>query len=429
MTVRNNLLYYKIADIFQLSTLIKTSMFYAESCFLMVAETDNFLELDFALVKKILQSSKLHVTSELEIFYAANEWISYKLEERSKFAKNLLLTVRLPLLSDPALKSLLCRNYFICKSDECKKILENVLHKKTNLLSKLLKSMFVARYCDHDLFNILTLKKNGNLIQISGKDFRRNRPAIKYIKNSENEFIVKGFCIKGDMYVLKIKKNKLIIIKKYLQISKTWITVGNLKHRNDFCASVLIDKIYIMGGEFSYSKACTSCIQYGTKTKEQKEISKMSLARWGAASTAYEGKLVVSGGMFFNADVQQVDITNTVEVYDHIDNTWTYMPNMVAEKYYHSLVSIGSKLFVIEIFYSGEVYDKVTNIFTLIKPSETSFKGRVMHAVSMGNKIVVFVKDQSKVMFYDTCKDEWSEKTYDCLKNKGCTTFIKMLES
>ena len=66
MTVRNNLLYYKLADIFKLSDLIQTSMSYAERCFLMVAETNNFLELDFSFVKKILQSSKLHITSELK---------------------------------------------------------------------------------------------------------------------------------------------------------------------------------------------------------------------------------------------------------------------------------------------------------------------------------------------------------------------------
>ena len=98
MTSRNNLLYHKIAEIFKLSGLIQTSMSYADRCFLMVAKTKNFLELDFALVKKILQSSKLHITSELEVFNAANDWISYKSEERIKHAKDIILTVRLPLL-------------------------------------------------------------------------------------------------------------------------------------------------------------------------------------------------------------------------------------------------------------------------------------------------------------------------------------------
>ena len=65
MNVKNNLLYYTVAAIFNLSNLAKTNMSYEERCFLMITETNNFLELDFALVKKILQSSKLHITSEL----------------------------------------------------------------------------------------------------------------------------------------------------------------------------------------------------------------------------------------------------------------------------------------------------------------------------------------------------------------------------
>ena len=109
MTVRNNLLYHQITDIFNLSGLLQTSMTYTKRCFLMVAETNSFLQLDFAFVKKILQSSKLHITSELEVFYAINNWISYKLEERINLAKDLLLTVRLPLLSDAALKYIMMK--------------------------------------------------------------------------------------------------------------------------------------------------------------------------------------------------------------------------------------------------------------------------------------------------------------------------------
>ena len=71
--LKNILLHYTIAYIFNLSNLAKISMSYAERCFLMVVETNNFLELDFSLVKKILLSSKLHITSELEVFYAIND--------------------------------------------------------------------------------------------------------------------------------------------------------------------------------------------------------------------------------------------------------------------------------------------------------------------------------------------------------------------
>ena len=49
-----------------------------------MAETKNFLELDIESVKKVLLSSDLHITSEIEVFNAADAWIRYKLNERKK---------------------------------------------------------------------------------------------------------------------------------------------------------------------------------------------------------------------------------------------------------------------------------------------------------------------------------------------------------
>ena len=132
--------------------------------------------------------------------------------------------------------------------------------------------MFQTRYCDQDLFNILASEENGNLIQLSGKDFRRNRPTIKNIKVFKNERIVRGFYIKEDIHVFINKNYKVIILKKYLQISKVWKIVVEFKYRQDFCASVFIGKMFIIGGiTFSQDEACTTCIQYDTKTNEKKK--------------------------------------------------------------------------------------------------------------------------------------------------------------
>ena len=288
--------------------------------------------------------------------------------------------------------------------------------------------MFETRYCDHDLFDILIPKKNGNLLELSSKDFRRNRPTIKSIKVSENENVVRGFCIKGNIHVLINRKNKLIIIKKYLQNSKTWKTFGDLKCRHDFCASSFIGKIYIIGGKdyLKTVKVCTSCVQYDTNTTEINEIAQMNQTRLAAASTVYDGKIVVSGGMVYNG-VQRVEETNTVETYDHIADTWTYMHSMVERRHFHSLVSMKSKLFAIGNFYTGEVYDKVTNKFTLIKRPTSSAINGAIQASLLGNEIVAFTEAGCTLMFYDTGKNEWCNKTYEWFDVFGCTTFVKII--
>ena len=181
INVKNNFLYYTVAAIFNLSNLAKTSMSYVERCFLMVAETNNFLQLDFALVKKILQSSNLHITSEFEVFHAINEWISYNTEERSNYAKDLLLTVQLPLLSDPALKYIMNETFNVSKVDESKHIINTVLFKNNNVLNSLSKKSFVVRYCDQDSFSFLFCEEEGKIKQTNGKNFENVRSTMSNI--------------------------------------------------------------------------------------------------------------------------------------------------------------------------------------------------------------------------------------------------------
>ena len=99
--------FYQIANIFKLSSLHKAALSYIERCFTMIVETQNFLELELNFISKIFTSSQLSITSEYEVYHAAEKWLSYNIEERSKFAKQLLHTVRFPLLSDETLKYLI----------------------------------------------------------------------------------------------------------------------------------------------------------------------------------------------------------------------------------------------------------------------------------------------------------------------------------
>ena len=70
--VKNNkvTLYCQLAHIFEITELVKTTIAYIHRCFTEVADSQEFFELSFYLVSKILSSSQLEVTSEMEIFNA-----------------------------------------------------------------------------------------------------------------------------------------------------------------------------------------------------------------------------------------------------------------------------------------------------------------------------------------------------------------------
>ena len=75
----------------------------------MVAETNNFFELNFYPDYKIVLSSELNIHSEIEIFNASISWLKHKTETRKKLEKEVLSKVRLHLVSDHAMKHLLDR--------------------------------------------------------------------------------------------------------------------------------------------------------------------------------------------------------------------------------------------------------------------------------------------------------------------------------
>ena len=95
----------------------------------MVVNSKSFLELDYETLEKILDSSDLYVSSEFEVLNAAGNWLNHNIDERSKFARKLLMKVRLPLLSEAALKFILNKHTSFSKNSECDAILKQVLNR------------------------------------------------------------------------------------------------------------------------------------------------------------------------------------------------------------------------------------------------------------------------------------------------------------
>ena len=150
INIENCLVTHRSSNIFNLSSSIKGSMSLIERCFPMIVDSENFLELDYIPVNKILSSSSLNTDSELQVFNAADSWLSHDITERSKYAKDLFSKVRLPLLSIPALKQILDRvssNY-----NECSHIIRAVLLKKQQIHTTICK--ITSKYCNLTKFNI-----------------------------------------------------------------------------------------------------------------------------------------------------------------------------------------------------------------------------------------------------------------------------------
>ena len=127
ITIYSAAFYYQFASKLNYPELAAQSLSYIERCFTMVVNSKSFLELDYETLEKILDSSDLYVSSEFEVLNAAGNWLNHNIDERSKFARKLLMKVRLPLLSEAALKFILNKHTSFSKNSECDAILKQVL--------------------------------------------------------------------------------------------------------------------------------------------------------------------------------------------------------------------------------------------------------------------------------------------------------------
>ena len=161
LNVQNISTYLAVSTTFNTRKLVKVTSDYIQRCFTMVVETDNFLELDFEHVERILSSSKLSISSEMEIYNAANLWLSHKNCERNKHAKALFLSVRFPLLSEAVTESLLgerqgLNNYSsFHKNSDCRALINKVLDNKKEFYKNNSVSYYTNRYCCSSKFSIL----------------------------------------------------------------------------------------------------------------------------------------------------------------------------------------------------------------------------------------------------------------------------------
>ena len=422
ISIRNVLTFYHLIDTFKVLCVSKTTFNYIERCFTMLAESLNFLELNIDLVKKVLASSHLRVTSETEVFHAADAWINYKVEERSMFSKNLLLKVRLSLIPDNALDYHLNNSLSFCKSDECVAIINKCLQNKDKKVQNKPGVKYTKRFSNQNNYIILLCggwdytkeKIQSKVNQIDASNFE----SVKALTPMNRNFAhFKGVCLKGEVYIFSGSTGEvypdtfMALFEKYSPVTNSWSKVADMcDDREDYCVCAMANKIYVVGGCYNSNNnyiETNSCMVFDIDAKNWNEIAGMNQARRNAACVVFEEKVVVSGGDIWTENIEEDGLLNTVESYDYIADTWSSMPNMYSRIKDHSLVVVKNKLFVIGRK-KFELYDNNSKCFLKVKLPKKVLK-RFREAVSFGDKIYIFNNYDNFITCYDVIKNEWSK--------------------
>ena len=411
----NMLTIYNLTKVFNLQTFSKQALCYIGSCFTMLLETQNFLDLDYSILTRILGSNELHLTSELEVLNSANEWLNYNITERRKHAKDLLLKVRLPLLPEHTLRYILKESSTISVNEDCVAMLKDLLEKNENCIDRKSSFYYTHRYCSHSKFNFLVCggrdiaskELAGNVNRIDGSNLKSVKTLPSLIQRRDT---CKAVCLKGEVYVFGGYDDNVDLqtsIERYSIITNTWTKVADIYDgRQQFCVCAFMDKIIMFAGYTTIHDGTTdSCLQFDTKNHTWKQLSGMNEVKQYAACVVFEGRIVVSGGMCTSWN----DL-NTVESYDVIADEWSSMPNMINGHSLHELVVVKNKLFVIGRGVDEcEVFDTNCKKFVSLKPQGTSFN-YLNNVIAVGSKLFVLQNEKQLVWCYDVDKDNWLNK-------------------
>ena len=428
INVKNATKLFYLSHHFKSTKMSNISLLFIERFFQMVVESKTFLELDYIHVGKIISSDELNVDSELQIINVVEDWLSHKRTERSKYAKDLLLKIRLSLLSDPALNYILEKKPSFNTNAECVGIIKHVLENKKDSHSS--KTSVTSRYCKQDKFNIIICGGENNkkaLIHFNdvysvNDDNFCNVNNLPPMLTRRSDF--KAVCIKGEVYIFGgsgSNHNYIRSIEKYSPANNSWENVADIFDDGvRFCAVSFMGNVYFMGGLLN--GPTYSCIKFDTINLTWTEISRMNETRCRAACAVFEGRVVVSGGI--NCVYGSL---NTVEAYDHVADSWSHMPNMIESRDYHKSVAVKNKLFVVggSITRTSEVYDSSCHKFVLLKPPPVCFTHYPAEIISIGSKLTVF-NHTGRILFYDIEKNEWTVKRCDLTKGLQRYSCVKL---
>ena len=438
LSVQNVTIFYEVSRIFKLSMLSNIAFSHIESCFTTVADSDNFLELGSYSVSKILASNGLQTTSELEVSKAANKWLNHNIKERTIFANDLLLKIRLPFLSNQSLNCLLNETLYLYKDIEYVSIIKEFLRTKKISYYDKNNAFYTNRYCNQNKFNIIVSggynEETENdvtdvlTIDLEDEQYLKNLPPCNESRADHKIVVIKSqIFVLGDYYNPPDEVYSKSV-EKYSFITNTWNKVAELvDDLKGHCACAFMDKIFVIGGLKENTIVSNCCMQLDTKDYKWHQIANLKEARGYAACSVFEGKIVVCGG-----ESQQRIMTNTVQLYDQASDVWLYMPNMIKERHTPESVAIRNKLYVMGggVKPCCEVFDSVCNQFTLVKSTPTSLAlGYLLdpiEAVSIGSKILVFCSYGDEILSYDVEEDEWSTEACQATENISFYSCVKV---
>ncbi|ELU00416.1 hypothetical protein CAPTEDRAFT_151000 [Capitella teleta] len=400
----NNVLGIKsFADQFMCRSLEDACDKYIQIHFMEVSKSEEFLSLDEDRVTAILARDQLHITGEEQVFEAAINWVKQQSSKRMHHLPNLVVHVRLPLLSPQFLSDRVGQEELIKGSLKCRDLLDEArdFHLMPERRAQLQTFKTRPRCCT-DVVGVIyavggltssgdsistvefydpiigkwqmakpmsTLRSRvgiavlkGHLYAIGGYDGQERLNTVEVFDPVKLSWglVAPMICkrsalgagaLGGELYVCGGYDGvtSLSSVEKYDPVSNKWVMVSNMiRHRSAAGVCVLNGHIYALGGHDGLS--IFDSAERFDGNGQWKAVASMLSKRCRLGVASLNGKLYAAGGYDGNVFLKQV------ECYDPNTDSWCFVAPMNVKRSRVALVTNCGKLYAI----GG--YDGVSNL-------------------------------------------------------------------
>lgn len=393
LSLENACLFYEVTKHFSYKNLRLTVLKYIQDWFCLITNNKKHLHLSFDSVRYLLSNDGLRVSTEVEIFKAASDWIELSLKERSKFSTELVKLVRFSFLSSACLNLLLNTENSFSKCPKSKEHIEKFLisHKSTGN-NKQRRTRYHSRESFYVTVNPGLFCNYLETYQICGFE---DKKAVSCTKKPDGTVRAALF-LNGTIHLMSQTS-----IKSYSTLTRSWEKKADYPDRFwDFSACCFAGKLWVFGGNsrrgFSFDPA----------TGAFERAPPMAELRHWSASTAFECRIVVLGGL---RCWDTMRVLKSVEAYCAHGGGWSRMPEMNELRYGHASVAVGSKLYVV----GGhsvhcEAFDSLSGKFTRLKPMQHKCCQFRTKCLAVGGKIKIYDDTSLDAIVFDVEKEKWT---------------------
>ncbi|EDV28092.1 uncharacterized protein TRIADDRAFT_1957, partial [Trichoplax adhaerens] len=344
----------KLAQIYDCPGIVSKASNISCRKFVHVVQSEEFLEMSFQDLVKLLSKDCLHMTSERDAYSAVSRWIKFDKTDRIAHTHDLMMLIRWKYIDEDFMQSsvyeddLLPQSVFpLVSVDSFQSSLSYYYH-----------NQFPRMYTEYlVIIGGMRSSKSCKCYNIHRQKWMQLPSMLMGQRRSENAAVV---VVNGKVYCFGASSDsKLEGGSECFNPSKnSWKLIASLNtcHRFMFSCVNLNGIIYALGGYDTFSQAVHCAVEsYNPKYNIWEYAPPMLARRYAFTAQVIDSKIYAIGG--YNS----TECLSSCECYDTTTEQWRYVANMPQPRARHVTANLHGLIYVISgvITFKGDFVDSV----------------------------------------------------------------------